>query len=46
MIQYSNKNYQPTESHKDFGRFAISTSIWARTLGTGRVEEENQRQRT
>lgn len=40
MMQRTHKNYQPTESLKDFGRLSVSIENWARTLGTRRVEGE------
>lgn len=40
MQKRSYKNYQPTDSRHDFGRFGASTvESWANILGTRRAEE-------
>lgn len=39
MVQRIHKSYQPAESFKGFGRFAVSIDNWTRALGTWRVED-------
>ena len=37
------KNYQPTDSRHDFGKFVASiVESWANILGTRRVEENRE----
>lgn len=39
MQKRTYKNYQPTDSRHDFGRFVASIESWANILGTRRAEE-------
>lgn len=43
MVQRIHSNYQPAESFKGFGRFAVSIDKWARVNGTRRVEEDKRK---